>query len=103
MIQLSPLEEVCALVTDGTHYTPKNVGSGVPFLTVKDMTDVALDFESCAFISEQDFIEARDGNSAPRPLDVLFSKDGTVGKVHVVKTGRPFAVLSSIAILRPKS
>ena len=45
---------------------------------------------------------AEAGNSAPKFGDVLFSKDGTVGKVHVVREDRPFAVLSSIAILRPK-
>ncbi len=42
------------------------------------------------------------GNSAPIRGDVLFSKDGTVGKVHVVADETPFAVLSSIAILRPR-
>jgi type I restriction enzyme, S subunit len=39
--------------------------------------------------------------ACPSSGDVLFSKDGTVGKVHVVSKERRFAVLSSIAILRP--
>jgi type I restriction enzyme S subunit len=62
-----------------------------------------LDFRDCALISPGDYENARLNNSAPRPNDVLFSKDGTVGKVHVVKEGREFAVLSSIAILRPRA
>jgi type I restriction enzyme S subunit len=95
------LDEACALVTDGTHYTPTDVGSGIPFLTVKDMAAGSLDFTGCAFITDTDFQAARAGNSAPVAGDVLFSKDGTVGKVHVVSTDQPFAVLSSIAILRP--
>jgi hypothetical protein len=61
-----------------------------------------LDFLGCSFISEADYRAARAGNSAPQRGDVLFSKDGTVGKVHVVDTDQPFAVLSSLAILRPK-
>ena len=103
MRRIATIDEVCELVTDGTHYTPKNAGTGVPFLTVKDVTDDALDLTNCSFITEQDFEAAKAGNSAPREGDVLFSKDGTVGKVHVVATSAPFAVLSSLAILRPKS
>lgn len=95
--------EACELVTDGTHYTPKDVGEGVPFLTVKDVTDQRLDFDSCSFISEEDYETASGGNSAPKYGDVLFSKDGTVGKVHLVRCDRKFAVLSSLAILRPKA
>ena len=101
MTPFATIESACELVTDGTHYTPKDVGVGIPFLTVKDVSGEGLDFENCSFISESDFILAKAGNSAPRRGDVLFSKDGTVGKVHVVSTDRPFAVLSSLAILRP--
>lgn len=96
------IADACELVTDGTHYTPKDVGQGFPFLTVKDVTDSRLDFTNCSFISEADFLAAKAGNSAPKSGDVLFSKDGTVGKVHVITTDQPFAVLSSLAILRPK-
>lgn len=95
------LSDICELVTDGTHYTPPTTADGIPFLTVKDMHDGGLDFESAARITFAEFARARAGNSAPRPGDVLFSKDGTVGKVHVVTDGPEFAVLSSIAILRP--
>jgi type I restriction enzyme S subunit len=52
-------------------------------------------------ISGDEYAKALSGNSAPKVGDVLFSKDGTVGKVHVVKETQEFAVLSSIAILRP--
>lgn len=97
------IAEACSLVTDGTHYTPVDVGAGYPFLTVKDVSDAGLDFDGCARISKDDFFAADSGNSAPKTGDVLFSKDGTVGKVHVVKTVEPFAVLSSLAILRPAS
>lgn len=102
MSPLITVEEACDIVTDGTHYTPKNTGNGIPFLTVKDVTDSELDFVNCSFITTEDFIAAKEGNSAPQKGDVLFSKDGTVGKVHVVTTNRPFAVLSSLAILMPK-
>jgi len=97
------IEEVCVLVTDGTHYTPPDLGEGIPFLTVKDMTKTGLDLVGCSKISPEEFQRAYNGSCAPKVGDVLFSKDGTVGKVHVVKEKDSFAVLSSIAILRPNS
>lgn len=93
--------DACDLITDGTHYTPPDVGTGIPFLTVKDMSSDGLNFEGCARIEEPEFEAAAKQNSVPRCGDVLFSKDGTVGKVHVVSDEPPFAILSSIAILRP--
>ena len=95
------LADVTDLLTDGTHYTPPNVGVGVPFLTVKDVSDAGLDFINCSRISQAEFENAQKQNSAPKIGDVLFSKDGTVGKVHLVREPQDFAVLSSLAILRP--
>ena len=100
--QQSTIDEACLLVTDGTHYTPPDVGQGVPFLTVKDLSNNGhIDLVGCSHITKDEFEKAERGNSAPKPGDVLFSKDGTVGKVYVVDSGKTFAVLSSLAILRP--
>ena len=100
--QQSTIDEACLLVTDGTHYTPPDVGQGISFLTVKDFSnDGYIDLVGCSHITENEFEKAERGNSAPKRGDVLFSKDGTVGKVYVVDTRERFAVLSSLAILRP--
>src|SRR5205085_2190544 len=45
------IEEACSLVTDGTHYTPPEVETGIPFLTVKDMNEHGLDFNDCSQMS----------------------------------------------------
>ena len=95
------LQDICTTLTDGTHHTPKNLRTGVPFLTVKDMNPTGLDLAGCSRISSEDYDAAAAANCAPLRGDVLFSKDGTVGKVHVVSDEPNFAVLSSIAILRP--
>jgi type I restriction enzyme S subunit len=97
------LSEICELLTDGTHYTPPDTGAGIPFLTVKDVSERGLDFDGCARISAKEYEAAARQNSAPRTGDILFSKDGTVGKVHLVTETQPFAVLSSLAIIRPNS
>ena len=96
-----PLGEACSVITDGTHYTPKAQEHGRPFLTVKDMHDGCLYFENCSRISEADFQDAIRNGCGPQSGDVLFSKDGTVGKVHPFIVEEDCAVLSSVAILRP--
>lgn len=104
MIRLMRLDDTCELITDGTHYTPPDSGVGVPFLTVKDVShDGKLDLFGCSKISNEEYTRALAGNSAPQKGDVLFSKDGTVGKVSVITGNDEFAVLSSLAILRPNS
>jgi type I restriction enzyme S subunit len=65
------------------------------------MTDKGLSFSECSYIDAAEFEKARKVAACPESGAVLFSKDGTVGKVHVVRHERPFAALSSIAILRP--
>lgn len=100
-MRLAKVGEICSLVTDGTHYSPQDVEVGVPFVTVKDLGRLGLDLAGCSRITQEAYEDARRNNCAPLPGDILFSKDGTVGKVHVVSTEGPFAVLSSLAILRP--
>ena len=33
------LGDLCDLITDGTHFTPKYVDVGIPFLSVKNLTN----------------------------------------------------------------
>lgn len=98
-----PLSEACSVITDGTHYTPKAQEHDRPFLTVQDMRDSHLNFDNCSRISESDVQGAIRNGCGPRAGDVLFSKDETVGKVHPFTLEEDCAVLSPVAILRPRS
>jgi len=95
------LSELCSLITDGSHFSPRTVSNGVPYITVRDISDDEIDFVGCKFISTESYEELEKNGCRPLPNDVLFSKDGTVGKVTVVSNNEPFVVLSSLAILRP--
>ncbi|WP_288132421.1 restriction endonuclease subunit S [Accumulibacter sp.] len=99
----SPVAEVCTMVTDGSHFSPSTTPTGYPYVTVRDIKQGQIDFENCAFVSEASFDELRRNGCAPLVGDVLFSKDGTVGKVALVDSPREFVVLSSLAILRPNA
>jgi len=92
---------VLELLTDGSHFSPKTVVSGYPYITVRDLNEGRIDFENCAFVDIHSFEELSKNGCAPQEGDVLFSKDGTVGKVALVPEQKKFVVLSSLAILRP--
>ncbi|HEV2177608.1 MAG TPA: restriction endonuclease subunit S [Terriglobia bacterium] len=97
-----PLSAVCQKITDGSHRTPPFVDEGFPFVTVVHVRDDGkIDFDAASRISKADLEDLKKNDCRPLPGDVLFSKDGTVGKVSVVDFDREFAVLSSLAILRP--
>ena len=46
------LGDILLKLTDGTHSTPKYTESGVPFISVKDVSAGKLDFSNCKHISE---------------------------------------------------
>ncbi len=94
------LENVCLYLSDGSHFTPPFFETGLPFITVKHVKDDGIDFSDCSFISNDDY-ERLKKNCNPKPGDVLFSKDGTVGKVVSIDFNKEFIVLSSLAIIRP--
>jgi type I restriction enzyme S subunit len=95
------LSELCSLITDGSHFSPKTVSQGLPYITVRDISKDEIDFDGCKYISAESYEELEKNGCRPLLNDVLFSKDGTVGKVAVVSSDKPFVVLSSLAILRP--
>ena len=95
------LIDVCTKITDGSHFSPKVVSSGYPYITVRDIHDDLINFNNCKFIDKKNFEILKNNGCAPLKDDLLFSKDGTVGKVSLVKEEKDFVVLSSLAILRP--
>ncbi|WP_337084894.1 restriction endonuclease subunit S [Elizabethkingia anophelis] len=96
------LNEICENITDGSHFSPKTVVEGEPYITVRDIHNDRINFENCKRISIESFQELKKNGCSPRYNDVLFSKDGTVGKVLLNDYKQEFVVLSSLAILTPK-
>ena len=98
------LKDLCDLITDGSHFSPRTIEKGHPYVTVRDVSwEGDIDLINCSFISTEDFLKLKKNNCSPIKDDILYSKDGTVGKLAIVKTNEEFVVLSSLAILRPSS
>jgi type I restriction enzyme S subunit len=93
------MESICALVTDGTHDSPKLQPSGVPFIKGKHISQGYVDFATCDFITEVDHAEAC-RRVKPRAGDVLFSNIGSVGDTARVSVNREFSI-KNVALFRP--
>ena len=99
MLARAKMESICALVTDGTHDSPKLQPSGVPFIKGKHISQGYVDFATCDFITEADHAEAC-RRVKPRAGDVLFSNIGSVGDTARVSVNRDFSI-KNVALLRP--
>jgi type I restriction enzyme S subunit len=97
------LQDVCSVITDGAHNSPKEVVGGYPMASVKDMTRHGIDLSDVKRISLDDFERLKKQGCMPLPGDVLIAKDGNsaLDTVCIHKHEEEIVLLSSIAILRP--
>jgi type I restriction enzyme S subunit len=93
-------DEIALKISDGVHRTPSYVPSGVPFITVKNLTEgTGISFRETKFITEADHAEFC-RRTHPEPGDVLVTKDGTIGVARVIDTERAFSVFVSVALVK---
>ena len=95
----SRLGSILQKLTDGTHTTPKYVTSGVPFISVKDISSGKISFDSTKFITEAEH-KVLYARCDPKRDDILLTKVGTTGIPVLVDTDREFSVFVSVAQLR---
>ncbi|HGF7735222.1 restriction endonuclease subunit S [Enterococcus faecium] len=86
-------------LTDGTHSTPKYTATGVPFISVKDISSGEIDFSNTKFISREEH-EALYKRCDPERDDILLTKVGTTGIPVIVDTDKEFSLFVSVALLK---
>ncbi len=93
-------QEVSLKISDGVHKKPQYVDNGIPFVTVKNLTEgKGISFRDTKFITEEDHLEFIK-RTHPENGDVLITKDGTIGVTRVVETGRQFSIFVSVALIK---
>lgn len=99
--EIKTVYDLCTKITDGTHSTPKYIDSGVPFLSVKNISQGVISFDDTKFISmdEHNLLSKRCNVEID---DILYTKVGTTGIAKVVDTDVEFSIFVSIALLKPK-
>lgn len=95
------VEQLSTKVVDGVHKKPSYVTTGIPFVTVRNLTaGSGISFEKLNFITLEDHCEFTKRTN-PEQGDVLVSKDGTLGTIRLVKTDRDFSIFVSVALIKP--
>ena len=83
------------------HKTPKYVDSGVPFVTVRNLTHGAgISFDNLKYITTEDHLEYIK-RTHPERNDILITKDGTIGVVRLIDTDVVFSIFVSVALIKP--
>ena len=93
------LGNILNTLTDGTHNTPKYTESGIPFLSVKNMSSGVLDFKNTKFISKEEH-EELSKRCKVEYGDLLLTKVGTTGVPVIVDTEKEFSIFVSVALLK---
>ncbi|WP_273725077.1 restriction endonuclease subunit S [Brucella gallinifaecis] len=99
-LELARLSEICSLVTDGTHDSPKLRDDGVPFIKGKHINTGRIEFDSCDFIAPEDH-EKCIRRVKPQRDDILMANIGaSIGDCARVFDDREFSI-KNVALLRP--
>jgi type I restriction enzyme S subunit len=95
------LIDICRSITDGTHQSPPKSGSGVPFLTISNISKGKLDFNQIRYVPEE-YYQAIDQTRKPYEGDILYTVVGaTYGIPVLVNTNERFCFQRHIAIIKP--
>ena len=90
------LDEV-AQIYDGTHQTPNYKDSGIPFISVENITDI---YGSKKYISEEDFNKYK---IKPQINDVFMTRIGSIGDCAILDKQADLAYYVSLALIRPNT
>lgn len=95
------VKHLASRITDGAHVSPDIAGGPYPFISTRDLTPAGIDFEGALTTSKESFEQLARYGCRPKSGDILFSKDGTIGRTTVVTDDREFVVASSLIIITP--
>jgi len=94
------VEQLTTKVVDGVHKKPNYVISGIPFVTVRNLTaGNGISFENLKYITRDDHKEFIK-RANPEKGDILITKDGTLGVVRQVKVDDVFSIFVSVAMIK---
>ena len=95
------MNDLCSIITDGTHQPPKFQNEGIPFIFVSNLANNTVTYNAEKFISEETYNELI--NRTPIEIgDILLTTVGSYGHPAVVVEERRFLFQRHIAYLKPK-
>ena len=95
-------EDICLIITDGEHSTPKRESIGVFLLSARNIHNHRLELQDVDYIGEDEYNRVSK-RIIPQAKDILISCSGSVGRVCSVPDDLKFQMVRSVALLRLKS
>ena len=100
-LQTVRLQDLCISISDGDHQAPPKSNSGIPFITISNITSMnQLDFSSSMFVPRW-YYEKLDFKRKAQKNDILYSVVGSFGIPVFMKNSIEFVFQRHIALLRP--
>ena len=96
--EIKKLGEVTQICLGLTH-TPKYQETGIPFISVKDISSGNLSFDNTKRIAKEEY-DSMPWGAKPKKGDVLFCRVGTIGIPQIVKTDVEFGIFVSVGFFR---
>lgn len=95
------LVDICELITDGTHLTPKYTESGRMFLSAQNVKPFKFMPDKHRFVSEEHY-QGYIKNRKPEKGDVLLTRVGAgIGEAATIDQDLDFAIYVSVGLVRP--
>jgi len=95
------LVEICELITDGTHLTPKYTETGRMFLSAQNVKPFKFMPAKHRFVSEEHY-QGYVKNRKPERGDVLLTRVGAgIGEAATIDQDLDFAIYVSLGLVRP--
>ncbi len=101
--ELASLADLATDITDGDHMPPPKASSGVPFVTIGNVTKDTrtIDF-SDTFMVSRDYFDRLKYHKKPMKGDVLYTVTGSFGIPVLISEHREFCFQRHIGLVRPK-
>ena len=95
------LVDICELITDGTHQTPKYTETGRIFLSAQNVKPFRFMPEKHRFVSEDDY-QGYVKSRKPERGDILLTRVGAgIGEAATINQDLDFAIYVSLGLVRP--
>jgi type I restriction enzyme S subunit len=94
------VENVCKLISDCPHSTPKYIENGqYPAIRTSDVKFGRVDTSEAKRVSEEDYLE-RIKRTQPQKGDVIYCREGTVGNAGIIEDEK-VCLAQRVVLLRP--
>ena len=99
--KVEKVEDVCDLITDGTHKTPNYQQKGIRFISAKNIINGKIDLTDTKFITEEEYKQIQKRCRVEKN-DVLLTKSGSLGSSAIIDFDIPIGLFESLAVIKYK-